>query len=147
MGLRRLVFGRTPRSWARLAIGTLLGERKYATATDVRAVLGDKLIFSIEDDIDYIVATDSFLYARYLDEMQQVTSIISTQAISQLLDSIQSELAVFFANPIIVQQTQLDGNATDMTQFESTFARIKSNLNQRIEVTNEQVVTQKNQFK
>lgn len=132
------------RDWA---IGTLLGERKYATATDVRAVLGDKLIFSIEDDIDYIVATDSFLYARYLDEMQQVTSIISTQAISQLLDSIQSELAVFFANPIIVQQTQLDGNATDMTLFESTFARIKSNLNQRIEVINEQVVTQKNQFK
>ena len=37
---------------------------------DIIADVGSKLLFSIEDDLDYKIAKDSFLYQQYLKTLR-----------------------------------------------------------------------------
>jgi hypothetical protein len=56
-------------SWA---VGTVLGQRAYNSIADVVADVGSKLLFSIEDDLDYKIAKDSVLYQQYLKILRTV---------------------------------------------------------------------------
>jgi len=75
------------------SVGNGFGDRFYATTQDVIDDVGEKLIFSIEDDLDYIIAKDDYLYSIYL--------------------LIADELQSFFEDADIVAQTDHDIEACD----------------------------------
>ena len=92
--------------------GTMFGNRSYPVYQDVLDVLGDKLIFSIEDDLDYMIATDSVLYARYEEELRGLVKLIEDWGFETLFSQIRSELASYYQKIEIVDQSALDNNRT-----------------------------------
>lgn len=97
-------------SWS---TGNAFGDRYYATTEDVIEDVGEKLIFSIEDDLDYIIAKDPYLYSIYLEELEKLMNLITEDAIRQAFTSIEQELKSFFDVPEIVDQSQHDTDACD----------------------------------
>lgn len=85
--------------------GNGFGNRYYATTQDVINDVGEKLIFSIEDDLDYIIAKDPYLYAIYLEELEKLMNLITEDDIRQEFDIIEQELVSFFEDSDIVDQT------------------------------------------
>jgi hypothetical protein len=68
------------------APGTVFGKRQYNSMNDVIADVGPKLLYSIEDDLDYKIAKDSFLYQEYLKTLQGVIEKIDLTAIDRVFD-------------------------------------------------------------
>ena len=93
--------------------GMLFGDRSYATIEDVIADVGEKLLFSIEDDLDYIIAKDSYLYSVYLEELEKLIEVISEDDINQEFVQMEKELTAFFGYEDIVSQTTYDLDACD----------------------------------
>jgi len=95
------------------SVGNAFGNRYYDSVQDVIDDVGEKLIFSIEDDLDYIIAKDSFLYSIYLEELEKLMDLITEDAIRLEFDRIEQELMSFFANDDIVAQTSHDWDPCD----------------------------------
>ena len=97
-------------SWS---VGNAFGNRFYATVQDVIDDVGEKLIFSIEDDLDYSIAKDEYLYSVYLEELEKLMNQISEDVISKEFDRIENELKGFFEIAEIEDQTSHDIEACD----------------------------------
>lgn len=101
-------------SWS---VGNAFGNRYYATTEDVINDVGEKLIFSIEDDLDYIIAKDSYLYSIYLEELEKLMDLIKEDDIRMEFDRIEQELMTFFDDSAIVDQTSHDIHPCDPQQL------------------------------
>jgi len=113
-------------------IGNLFGERYYATYEEVLAVLGEKLIFSIEDDLDYIIATDPYLYARYEEQLRVLIGIIENQGFESLFGQIRHELAPYYHRDEVVQQSESDQDLTSPELWESNMIEKQAFLESRL---------------
>jgi len=102
------------RSWA---VGTVFGKRSYSGKDAIKAEIGDKLIWSIEDDLDYQIAKDSILYQEYLKTLSSVMQVIDDNAIDSIFTNTEEHLAPFFENDSIVDQTRFDVTPSNKTLF------------------------------
>lgn len=128
------------RDWA---VGTTFGERVYTSQQDVLDVLGGRLIFSVEDDLDYIISQDDFLYTKYLENMEWVLSRVNTAFIEEVFLTLQEELVPFYEIPEVIEQSKNDANETSMEIFLENLANKKNYLIARLDQTRSKFETQK----
>jgi hypothetical protein len=98
-------------------MGKVFGERSYNSLQDIIDDIGDKLIFSIEDDLDYTIARDSELYNLYQEDLSFVLSTLSDDVIERVFSEIESELEPFYNSEAVIDQSKYDLNRTDKTQW------------------------------
>nr|HPR60172.1 hypothetical protein [Prolixibacteraceae bacterium] len=124
------------RSWA---IGNIFGERIYTSHDEVLNELQGRLIFTIEDDIEYAIAFDDYMYARYLENLKWVLNVFDTKTIEASFAQVYAELAPFYNKPIISEQSVYDVDATNKELFESNYTEKLNFLKERRQWINQQI--------
>lgn len=71
-------------------------------------LIKDKLIYSREDKLDLVIATDSVLYNKYLTELSQIANRLDTSLLKTIYQNTYSELFPFFVNEEIISKSILD---------------------------------------
>ena len=99
------------------APGTVFGPREYFTMDDVVADVGSKLLYSIEDDLDYKIAKDSLIYQEYLKTLRTVIERIDLTTIDKVFDYTYDHIGPFYSNDSIVKQSRYDVDETDYDLF------------------------------
>jgi spore coat protein H len=113
------------------APGTVFGKREYYSNDDVIADVGSKLLYSIEDDLDYKIARDSFLYQEYLKTLQSVIEKIDLAAIDKIFDYTNEHIGAFYDNDAIIEQSKYDVDKTNYSLFVSNLAEKRQMLKDR----------------
>jgi len=116
------------RSWAP---GTVFGHREYSGMNDVIADVGSKLLFSIEDDLDYKIAKDSYLYQQYLNTLRSVMEKIDPVTLDQIFDYALEHISPFYSHDDIVLQSKYDLNETNFDLFSSNLSEKREMLKTR----------------
>ncbi|MCP4309765.1 MAG: hypothetical protein GY790_00750 [Bacteroidetes bacterium] len=112
--------------------GTIYGRRRYETIEDIYNEIGDKMIFSIEDDLDYTIARDSFLYTRYEKSLLTVVSELEAAGFQSLFGKIKNELAPLYSLNEVVAQSQYDRDSTSRQLWENNMIEKQLFLEQRL---------------
>ena len=71
-------------------------------------IIGDKLIFSSEDDLDKKIASDPYLYKVYLTKFNEVLDILTPDVLKQVLENTYAELYPYFSDKDIIGNSQFD---------------------------------------
>jgi hypothetical protein len=116
------------RPWAP---GTVFGHREYNSMDDVIADVGSKLLYSIEEDLDYKIAKDSFLYQEYLKTLRSVIEKIDPAAIDRVFDYTNEHIGPFYDNDSIIEQSKYDVDETNYGLFVSNLAEKRQMLKDR----------------
>jgi len=116
------------RSWA---IGTVFGKRSYSGMNAVIADVGSKLLFSIEDDLDYKIAKDNILYQKYLITLRTVIEKIDLSTIDKIFDYTFEHISPFYSNDSIIILSKFDANATNYDLFVNNLAKKRQMLKDR----------------
>lgn len=112
--------------------GTIYGKRTYTSLQDITDAIGDKLIFSIEDDLDYTVAIDPVLYQQYLDALQRLTNIIDNDLIDRVFDETEQELSTFYDAPAVIEQSRYDTDPASRERWMEQLVEKKQFLKERL---------------
>lgn len=118
--------------WHDDVVGNRLGTRAYKNNNDVLGVIGERLIYSIEDDIDYLIATDNYLYQKYLNEVQFMLKIITTSKVEEIFNSVHDELLSFYDKPEIIEQSKFDEDSTSLELMEKNILEKSEFVKKRI---------------
>lgn len=118
------------RAWG---TGTLFGTRTYASRDDIYAEIGDHMVFSIEDDLDYIIARDSVLYARYEEVLTELVREFEVEDIEVLFAQVEQELTPFYSRAALIEQSQYDRYPCNREQWEANMREKQSFLTERLE--------------
>lgn len=113
------------RAWAS---GSVFGTRIYYSTDDVIADVGEKLLFSIEDDLDYKIAKDDFLYQKYLETLETVFSRITDEAIEETFVSVRDQIQPFYEVEEIIEQSRYDRDSTSQQLFDINLAEKRQHL-------------------
>ena len=98
------------RDWG---VGQLFGIRSYQSVDDIILDVGDRLIFSIEDDLDYKIAKDDYLYSEYLVYLKEVLENLDNNCIETAFLNLKREIKPFYENTEIIEQSKYDRNPTN----------------------------------
>jgi spore coat protein H len=71
-------------------------------------ILGDKLIFSSEDILDQKIATDPYLYERYLKMFKEVLDELSPELLKNVIENSYAELYPFYSAEEIISNAKFD---------------------------------------
>ncbi|MDF1574422.1 MAG: CotH kinase family protein [Bacteroidales bacterium] len=112
--------------------GTLFGKRSYPTHQDVLNEIGDKMIFSIEDDLDYIIAMDPYLYGRYINTLAGMLEKMNTGDFDILFQQTRDELIPFYYNKEVISQSRFDQTETSYQLWEKNMSEKKAFLRERL---------------
>jgi len=118
------------RSWG---IGKLFGDRVYHSVEDIQEEIGERMVFSIEDDLDYAIARDSFMYARYEQVLADMIGEIEARDISALFDRVKDELTPFYGEEEMVLLSQYDRYPTSLELWQNNMDEKESLLKERLE--------------
>jgi len=113
------------------APGTVFGKREYYSMDDVIEDAGSKMLYSIEDDLDYKIARDSFLYQEYLKTLRSVVEKIDLAAIDKIFDYTNEHIGAFYDNDSIIEQSKYDVDETNYSLFVSNLAEKRQMLKDR----------------
>jgi spore coat protein H len=119
--------------------GRLFGERHYESRQDILDEIGDKLIFSIEDDLDYTIAMDPYLYARYQSTLAGMAGKMRSEDFDALFEQVKMELTPFYNNNEVVMQSKFDKDETSYRLWEENMTEKKALLKQRLGEMKEQL--------
>jgi hypothetical protein len=98
---------------------------------DIYTDVGHKLIFSIEEDIDYKIAVDEYLYKEYLKTLQMVINKLDDNTIDRILDNTVDKLMPFYTNDSVIAQSRYDIDETNLQLFISNVAEKRQFLKDR----------------
>jgi spore coat protein H len=73
-----------------------------------RKIIGDKMFFSIEDDLDRKIVSDPYLYKLYLVQLEDILIRLSPEVIKDICENTYAELYPYFLNNEIISQTKYD---------------------------------------
>ncbi len=73
-----------------------------------RKILGGKLVFSIEDLLDKKIATDPYLYKKYLIQFEELMNQLSPEVIKRDFENTYAELYPYYSNNEIINKSRLD---------------------------------------
>lgn len=113
------------------APGTVFGKREYNSIDDIIADVGSKLLYSIEDDLDYKIARDSFLYQEYLKTLRSVIEKIDLAVIDKIFDYTNEHIGAFYDNDSLIEQSKYDVDETNYSLFVSNLADKRQMLKDR----------------
>ena len=119
--------------------GHLLGDRYYATHQDILDEIGDKMIFSIEDDLDYSIAMDPYLYASYERTLAGMIEEMDPEDIDALFEQVKAELLPFYYNEEVVAQSRFDQLETSFRIWEENMEEKKAFIKDRLAAMKEQL--------
>lgn len=119
--------------------GHLFGDRYYDSRQDILDEIGDKMIFSIEDDLDYAIAIDPYLYDQYESTLATMVDKIGPEDIDRLFDQVKYELTPFYENREVISQSRFDENETSSRLWEENMAEKKAFLKERLGAMKEQL--------
>jgi len=75
-----------------------------------KKTIGDKYLFSSEDQLDKKIANDSYLYNLYLNLFKEVLLQLSENILKQTIEHTYADLYPYFANQEIIGMSQYDSN-------------------------------------
>jgi spore coat protein H len=116
------------RAWA---TGTVFGRREYNSMNDIIADVGTKLLFSIEEDLDYKIAKDAFLYQEYLKTLRSVIEVIDPAVIDKVFNYTNKHIGPFYENDSIIEQSKYDVDETNYNLFVSNIAEKRQMIKDR----------------
>jgi spore coat protein H len=70
--------------------------------------IGDKLIFSSEDDLDKKIASDPYLYKVYITKFKEVLEKLSPALMKQVFENTYAELYPYYSNKDIISNSEFD---------------------------------------
>jgi hypothetical protein len=111
--------------------GTVFGIRIYNTMNDVIADVGPVLLYSIEDDLDYKIARDDYLYQEYLKTLRKVIGKIDRVTIDNIFNDAYDRIGAFYASDSIIAQSVYDVDQTNYDLFISNLAEKRTMLKER----------------
>lgn len=112
--------------------GSIYGKRYYGTEEEVREVTGDQLIYSIEDDLDYTIATDPVLAAHYALTLQNFLQEISSSMISDVFRETVYELEAYYWQNDIISQSKYDKKQTNQKIWEAHVKEMEARTLERL---------------
>jgi hypothetical protein len=107
--------------------------------------VGFKLLFSIEDDLDYQIARDSFLYQQYLKTLRNVMEKLTPETIDKIFDYTSEHISPFYSDDNIVLQSKYDVDETSYDLFVSNLSEKRLMLKNRRNMILQELVKQQNQ--
>jgi spore coat protein H len=123
------------RDWG---IGNLFGDRSYWSEEDIKNDVGDRHIFSIEDDLDYKIAKDNYLYTDYLVYLKEVLVDLNDNYIEKVFSEIKKELTPFYENSQIIEQSKYDNDITNYDLFiQNHSVKLNYLINRKAEILSE----------
>lgn len=128
------------------ACGTCFGSRVYSSVDDYLKETKGRLVFSIEDDLDFIIMKDDFLYSKYLEEMEELLRGIDENAVASAFDQLKAELTPFYQKPEIVEQSKFDKEPTDFETFTNNYNDKRTRVINRVVWLREEVKKQRMQL-
>ena len=137
------IFSRYPhevgRSWS---LGGLFGVREYDSHQDVLDEIGQKMIFSIEDDLDYAIAMDPFLYTRFEQTLADLMRILDANALGALFGRVEDELTPFYNDETLINQSSYDYKPTSFEIWQNNMQEKQILLEERLESMRKQLQIQ-----
>ncbi len=119
--------------------GNLFWDRSYASHQDILDEIGDKMIFSIEDDLDYAIAMDPYLYARYQSTLSAMIEKMDPEDIDALFERVRQELLPYYHKEDVVKQSKFD-------QTETSFSLWEDNMDEKRNFLKNRLLAMKNQL-
>ncbi|MFC2124481.1 CotH kinase family protein [Bacteroidota bacterium] len=105
------------------------------------------LVYSGEDDFDYRIDKDDFLYLKYLDEFGKTLDHFSLNFIKKTFDQVYVELCPFYQDDEIISQSQYDlAGLTNMDKLKSDMTKHYIRLLNRCTSLRDIVQTEKARF-
>lgn len=112
----------------RSCTGTVFGPRRYGSLKEQKKAINNRPVFSIEDDLDYIIATDDFLYKKYIHNLKRVMDILDDDKIKAIFSRLKTELKPFYENEDIINQSNFDAHPTNRELYQATYEQRKSDI-------------------
>jgi len=119
--------------------GRVLGDRQYNTYQDVLDEIGEKLVYSIEDDLDYSIAMDPYLYARYENTLSEMIEEMDAEDIDYLFEQLKLELTPYYSEEELVLQSRFDQRETSFSIWEENMEEKKMLIKTRLEAMKEKL--------
>ena len=113
------------------APGTVFGQREYFSMDDIIADVGSKLLFSIEDDLDYKISKDDVLYQNYLETLNMVLDKIDPAVIDKVFDYTFEHIGPFYSDNSIIEQSKYDVDETTYDLFVNNLAEKRQMIKDR----------------
>ena len=108
----------------------ILRGQPHEGITARNAILHDKLIFSSEDALDVKIATDDFLYMKYLSSYKQLLDKLTPPVLSQIFNDVYEAIYPYYLKEDIIAQSQYDPSGqTDITELEADLRSINQSIN------------------
>jgi spore coat protein H len=94
------------------------------------AILHDKLIFSSEDALDVKIATDDFVYMKYLTYYMQVLEKLTPFVLARIFNDVYQEIYPYYLNEDVIAQSQYDPSGqTGIRELEADLRAISQSIN------------------
>lgn len=127
------IFANFPHEVGRVwGMGTVFGKRYYETIQDIYDDVGQTLIFSIEDDLDYAIARDPFLLARYEETLSSLFNELDKGVIDRIFKETTRELSTFYNSISVIEQSTYDQNMTTKDMWINNMKEKQSLLEERV---------------
>jgi spore coat protein H len=84
-----------------------------------RKILGNKLIFSSEDQLDITIANDPYLYNIYLTGLRETLEALPVNTVKEAFENTYAELYPYYADNELISMSKYDSHKeTNLTQLE-----------------------------
>jgi spore coat protein H len=90
-------------------------------------LIGEKMLFSGEAELDQIIALDPYLYEAYLRSLKQVMEEIDEKDLQIIFQDIYTELYPYYNKPEVIEMSKYDQSR------ETNLERLKEDLNRSCE--------------
>lgn len=79
-----------------------------------------KLIFSLEDELDKKIASDEYLYKKYVEVYSSLLTTLTSEKLKMILTSVFDDVAPYYLHEDIIAQSQFDQyGRTDLSKLEA----------------------------
>ncbi|WP_455170613.1 CotH kinase family protein, partial [Aegicerativicinus sediminis] len=72
--------------------------------------IGDKFLFSSEDELDRKIGNDPFLYNQYLEQLRNIAIQLDENALKEAFEATYAELYPYYSRPEIISMVQFDSH-------------------------------------
>lgn len=112
--------------------GTVFGKRNYDSIQSVYNEIGDKMVFSIEDDLDYAIAMDDYVYERYEETLSELIREVEAVGFQELFGQIRNELSPFYTIDDVVSQSRYDRDSSSFELWQDNMIEKQAFLEKRL---------------
>lgn len=107
----------------------LFSEAPHEGIIERKKNVADKLIFSVEDQLDRMIAYDPYLYNNYLLQFREVLKALSSDFIKRVFEDTFAELYPYYSNSEIIGMSQYDlFRETNLIKLKNDMANLYEQL-------------------